>query len=201
MLCYIKFLLIGKVWIGPSTDDNERFQDIIIALLHEKFSEGYADEAYVKCPALYRHKNIWINPLDIMEKGIDLYVSTEEVRLLKGFYHLNLMQYTHIPTVYPPYAFWTIGNYVNDIYTGLLYFFQWCLQKEGYFVITPQSFYHLGMNLCPNVHEAWNMTSKRWSECDLTKTYCVCPQTQKPAKLAFWKKEGEVYKAKLLNGQ
>lgn len=45
------------------------------------------------------------------------------------------------------------------------------------------------------------MTSERWSTCDFTKTYCVCPQTEKPAKLAFDKKEGEVFKAKLLTGQ
>lgn len=65
------------MWIGPSTDDNDRFQDIIMEILHEKFTEGYAHTPYVKCPALYRHKNIWLNPLDIMERGIDLYVSAK----------------------------------------------------------------------------------------------------------------------------
>jgi hypothetical protein len=66
-------------------------------------------------------------------------------------------------------------------------------------VVTPPGVFHWGFNLGPNIHEAWNMTSHRWSQ--LTeKSFCDCGTIPDPPRIAFSKFLNGVYYAKLLQG-
>ena len=102
------------------------------------------------------------------------------------------------------------------------FMFQWTFQKEGEGIGTPVSVIHWGINFCSNVHEAWNITSRRWAgitmlykEPDqnlsrytgltsvvIDRSYCLCGEVKNPAKITF---SGEVvngvYLAKLLTGE
>ena len=80
------------------------------------------------------------------------------------------------------------------------FFLQWLLQKEGELVTTPSGVLHWGINISPNVHEAWNCTSRLWHKQDMDKSYCDCGTLPNPPRLAYAGQEEGVYMAKLIQG-
>ena len=83
-------------------------------------------------------------------------------------------------------------------------FFQVTFQKEGQYIVTPVGIFHWGINICSNVHEAWNVTSMKWSGMMqiIDRSYCICGEVKDPARLRF---SGEivdgVYRAAIVSGK
>ena len=88
------------------------------------------------------------------------------------------------------------------VFLDALYFkFQWLFQKEGQYVCTPVGVFHWGINVGPNVHEAWNLTSFKWSGFAKRQetSYCICGQIKDPARLKFDVFVDGVYRAKIIS--
>lgn len=99
----------------------------------------------------------------------------------------------------------------------IFFLFQWTFQKEGEGIATPVGIFHWGINICSNVHEAWNITSAYWSGMSSKKkrpskpscypgmnaivdrSYCICGAVADPAKLGVDGLVDGVYRAKLLS--
>lgn len=71
----------------------------------------------------------------------------------------------------------------------------------GEYIVTPVGVFHWGINLCANVHEAWNMTSPAWAGkySVIDRSYCVCGAVPNRARIGFEKTEGGVEHAKSLD--
>ena len=99
---------------------------------------GGPGEVLIDCPAPYRHKSVWINPIEIMERGIEVYVRFQENFIVHFTVSISI-------------------GWMNYVFS--LVFFQWFVQHENQYVFTPPDFFHQGVNLGPNIHEAWSLTT------------------------------------------
>ena len=76
---------------------------------------------------------------------------------------------------------------------------QWHLQLEKELLLTKPGQPHQGVNLCSNVHEAWNFTTPLWSRISHQTTYCACTTMKNPPRLAYWMTDPSgVVQAKIL---
>lgn len=70
----------------------------------------------------------------------------------------------------------------------------------GDYIVTPVGVFHWGINLCANVHEAWNLTSPLWAGkyTEIDRSYCVCGEVSFPARIGVEKTEDGTEHAKSL---
>ena len=70
----INLFILGKLWFSVAQKDSAAFVDILA-----KYAESHVEGCPIydvdfKCPAFYRHKLIWINPLVVIMEGVTVYV-------------------------------------------------------------------------------------------------------------------------------
>ena len=66
--------IAGKIWFSVSEDQTHLFLDLL-SELYDKSVEGCSKGVIdIKCPAMFRHKMMWINPFLVIARGIRVHV-------------------------------------------------------------------------------------------------------------------------------
>ena len=69
-------IIAGKIWFCVAKSQNKMFIELLERISTQQ-GVNLNNEDYGNCPSFYRHKTLWIHPLDVMAAGIKVYVRSK----------------------------------------------------------------------------------------------------------------------------